>query len=291
MKFCGVVLFSLLSASLAFAAPAKSHKTSAVKIGANHWTLQSADVCPVDYHVPSLNEWTDLSKNLIGKAHKKDRAQFANGKKTRYFTLDGSENVIAYNPNTAQIKALPLPKKKTAETRCVKKRDLLAEHGVQDGLYFDKRNGRSYPVRVLGSKLWLSQNLSVNVDSKGKLSKSADFKDCYLESAEYCEDFGRYYTWQEAKKACPVGWHLPGDAEWRDYQKNLSNAEWKTIGRGGVHTWDSYGDTSNSGYYWSSSSTSKSTARGWSFTQSSKYVERNDFERSTGMYVRCVADL
>lgn len=292
MKFCGVVLLAFISAACAVASPSKASNSSAnLKIGANQWTLRNSEVCPADYHVPTLNEWTDLSKNLIGKNQKSVRSKFASGKKTLYFRLDGSENVIAYNPKTAQIKTLPLPKKKTSETRCVKKRDLLAEHGVENGLYLDKRNGRSYPVRVLGSKLWLSENLTIQVDSKGNASKISDFKNCYLESAEFCEDFGRYYTWQEAKKACPAGWHLPEDAEWRDYQKSLSQSEWKNIGRGGVRTWDSYGDTSNSGYYWSSSSTSKSTARGWSFTQSSKYVERDDFERSTGMYVRCVADL
>ncbi len=292
MKLCGVAFLVFISAACFAASPSKNSNTSAdLKIGTNQWTVRSMDVCPADYHVPTLNEWTDLSKNLVGKKQKKVRTKFAPGKKTLYFKLESSENVVAYNPITAQIKTLPIPKKKALETRCVKKRDLLEEHGVQNGLYVDKRNGRSYPVRVLGSKLWFSENLSVRLDSKGKVAKSVDFKNCYLESAEFCEDFGRYYTWQEAKKACPTGWHLPGDAEWRDYQKNLTQSDWKRIGRGGVRTWDSYGDTSNSGYYWSASSTSKSTARGWAFTQSSKYVERDDFERSTGMYVRCVTDL
>ncbi|WP_409013066.1 FISUMP domain-containing protein [Dyadobacter sp. SG02] len=28
------------------------------------------------------------------------------------------------------------------------------------------------------------------------------------------KEFGLLYTWESAKKACPIGWHLPTDTEW-----------------------------------------------------------------------------
>jgi uncharacterized protein (TIGR02145 family) len=29
-----------------------------------------------------------------------------------------------------------------------------------------------------------------------------------------CEVYGRSYTYEAAKRACPTGWHLPSEAEW-----------------------------------------------------------------------------
>jgi uncharacterized protein (TIGR02145 family) len=37
---------------------------------------------------------------------------------------------------------------------------------------------------------------------------------CYNNSPDSCAKYGRLYTWEAAKSACPVGWHLPSDAEW-----------------------------------------------------------------------------
>ena len=38
---------------------------------------------------------------------------------------------------------------------------------------------------------------------------------CYDNDPENCKKYGRLYTWEAAKKACPKGWHLPSDAEWK----------------------------------------------------------------------------
>ncbi len=34
-------------------------------------------------------------------------------------------------------------------------------------------------------------------------------------------EYGVLYNWYAAKKACPDGWHLPSDEEWKTLEKHL----------------------------------------------------------------------
>ena len=57
---------------------------------------------------------------------------------------------------------------------------------------------------TIGNQVWKAKNL--NDASKGGK--------CYDDKPENCEKYGRLYTWEEAMKACPSGWHLPSNEEW-----------------------------------------------------------------------------
>jgi len=39
-------------------------------------------------------------------------------------------------------------------------------------------------------------------------------KTCYGNDPESCRVYGGLYTWEEARGACPAGWHLPSREEW-----------------------------------------------------------------------------
>ena len=71
--------------------------------------------------------------------------------------------------------------------------------------------GRDYYVIYTGGRSWIRQNLSyVKYDSSGK----AEFGCPYAASPAMQNVFGAYYTWEEARVACPAGWHLPTGEEW-----------------------------------------------------------------------------
>jgi len=95
--------------------------------------------------------------------------------------------------------------------------------------YFtDSRNGQKYRAVKIGGKTWMAQNLNyqtadswclgeggrvvVGWDSAGEVFKT-------LSSSEVqtnCNKYGRLYTWDAAKTACPNGWHLPSNQELTD---------------------------------------------------------------------------
>ena len=66
----------------------------------------------------------------------------------------------------------------------------------------DSRDGKEYSVEIRGEKAWMKNNLAFSISTPSQ---------CLMESAEYCQKYGRFYSHQEAKKACPSGWQLPDD--------------------------------------------------------------------------------
>lgn len=66
----------------------------------------------------------------------------------------------------------------------------------------DGRDGRNYYYSAIGGMDWMRQNLAWT-------GAGVPLQDCEAMT----DVFGRYYTWEEAKTACPAGWRLPTDAE------------------------------------------------------------------------------
>jgi len=82
----------------------------------------------------------------------------------------------------------------------------------------DKRDGKIYKKVQIGSQIWMAENLRYEADGSV----------CPANTDSNCEIYGRFYDWNTAMNGehssnskpsgvegvCPVGWHIPSDAEW-----------------------------------------------------------------------------
>jgi uncharacterized protein (TIGR02145 family) len=72
------------------------------------------------------------------------------------------------------------------------------------GSFSDLRDNKTYKTVSIGNQTWLGYNLNFPMANSW----------CYNDSADNCKLYGRLYTQQAARTACPAGWHLPSSDEW-----------------------------------------------------------------------------
>jgi uncharacterized protein (TIGR02145 family) len=104
----------------------------------------------------------------------------------------------------------------------------------EKGAVTDSRDGRTYKTVKIGKQTWMAENIKYKTESGSW---------CYdnnNKNTDNCATYGRLYTWNAAKTACPKGWHLPSRKEW-DALSDLAATRPKKL------DWISGGDK---GYYW-----------------------------------------
>ncbi|MCQ2055028.1 MAG: hypothetical protein MJY82_07020 [Fibrobacter sp.] len=258
--------------------------------------------CPEGTHLPDVLEWNDIYKARFTGPRKKpnvksfagktrgyylmnDSKKSIKGKDAAYFAIAGAgDKAMMLDIKRGIAKPVSIVKDAAVNIRCVAERDLYAEKNVsqKDMILTDSRDGKKYSVEQKGEKLWMTANLKFSLQN---------VKQCLLEDTLFCQKHGRFYTYSEAKRACPAGWRLPDDSDWRDYQRDQSKLDWENIGVGGCKDWDGYCDGGSTGHYWSATSITKNTGRAWEFRRLGKSINRTDENTQKGLYVRCIASL
>ncbi len=96
-------------------------------------------------------------------------------------------------------------------TSC-KKDDTTDEPSTDNGNTFtDSRDNKTYPLVKIGTQTWFAKNLSYAGDSAK----------CYDNESDSCDKYGRLYDSLSAQTACPNGFHLPTDDEWKTLEMHL----------------------------------------------------------------------
>ena len=76
----------------------------------------------------------------------------------------------------------------------------------------DPRDGKKYKIVKIGNQVWMAENINYKPKDGWVFIKSF----CYDNNEENCEKYGRYYAREVIVKICPVGWHLPTNAEFEE---------------------------------------------------------------------------
>ena len=104
----------------------------------------------------------------------------------------------------------------------------------------DERDGRTYRTSKVGEQTWIVENLKYEME--GSL--------CYENKKDNCKKYGRLYSMDAAKKACPSGWHPATNGEWKTMLETLGNVFLRSSSTGDVNTFQaSYRDYSMKDQY------------------------------------------
>src|ERR1700749_1192658 len=92
-------------------------------------------------------------------------------------------------------------------------------------LAFHDIDGNTYKTVLIGTKMWMAENLKVTHYRNGDPVIASSTR---LDTAAYCEYnndlalgaiYGKLYNFKvimDSRNVCPAGWHLPTEADWKD---------------------------------------------------------------------------
>ncbi len=130
-------------------------------------------------------------------------------------------------------------------------------------IYTDARDSHEYEWVKIGDQVWMAENLAY-LTSVGPYNEGSE-TDSYYQVYNYYGSsvneakfenafltYGVLYNWPAALNACPDGWHLPTDAEWKQLeiflgmsQSDADYSDWRGTSEGeklkATSGWDNNG--------------------------------------------------
>lgn len=211
--------------------------------------------------------------------------------------------------------------------RCVK-------DSVPPNTFTDPRDNKTYKTVKIGNQEWMAENLAYLPEvSPASISSTTlpyyyvyGYEGTDVAAAKATSNYNTYgvlYNWTAAKAACPPGWHLASDDEWKQMEMDLGMTQaqvdatgWRGIDQGtqmkATSGWSNSGNGTNSsgfaalpagnrlgdgmsgvgdgGVWWSSTKANTSGAWGRGMNYIYGNVYRDYIGKEDGFSVRCVRD-
>jgi uncharacterized protein (TIGR02145 family) len=190
-------------------------------------------------------------------------------------------------------------------------------------------DGNVYKTITIGKQVWMSENLKTTKYRNGDVigttgTASQDIRLLIFPKSQWAYNgkesnsdiYGRLYTWYAAtdsRGVCPVGWHVPTDAEWSTlitflggeelaygklkeadeihwlkYDTGTNETGFTALPGGLRNSRGPFDDLGTSGYWWSSSE--GSTSEGWCqiMNNTPGSLNKNLFLKRNGLSIRCL---
>ncbi len=96
-----------------------------------------------------------------------------------------------------------------------------SEYDAQKNTLTDYRDNTTYSTVTIGNQIWMARNL--NYDNG--IGYKCGYGENRSNQGGSCARYGKLYTWDFAKTACPRGWHLPDSSEWMTLINNAGGVE------------------------------------------------------------------
>ena len=169
----------------------------------------------------------------------------------------------------------------------------------------DPRDKQKYRTVQVAGLEWFADNL--NYKTEGSY--------CYKDDEDQCMVYGRFYTWDAAKKACPAGFRLPTHADfeslwtaagadfnagyllkadygWSGDTNGNDTLKFSAMPAGNRFDDETYGNMAKFAFFWSSDDSSEGVALGnarvWYLTSKSMAFGYMSKPKNFGFSVRCV---
>lgn len=166
-----------------------------------------------------------------------------------------------------------------------------------------------YPTVTIGNKVWMAANLRVTRFRNGKVipvvidsAYWSKYPGCcyYNNDTTQVDTYGLLYNWYAINDSCniaPEGWHIPTDEEITalttalEKDPALAN-KLKVNGLGGYrfYTGQSYHTRGFNGYWWGTNRSFEIYDYSPRLFSALADVQRNRYEASYGLAIRCVKD-
>ena len=186
--------------------------------------------------------------------------------------------------------------------------------------FTDDRDNKTYKTVMIGSQIWMAENLAYMPfisNSKQAGIWVYDFYDSILNQAEtsqYYILYGCLYNWETAQQACPSGWHLPSDNDWKeltDFVRDNGHLTCEGVGLKSSTGWMNGNGTDNYGFhalpagvrnpygdyyekgrtlFWTSTPENDSYAWAYDLVHTTTSVKRYAEDISNSFSIRCVKD-
>ena len=135
------------------------------------------------------------------------------------------------------------------------------------GSVTDPRDGSKYKTVQIGNQTWLAENMKYIADD---IACRSDAK-----HGASVKNYGCLYSWADAQKVCPAGFHLPSKVEFsrllvhvgegQEGSENLRDSSWKGGKNGsgfsalpaGAFKADTFASFGSAAYFWTVSKCSK----------------------------------